>query len=487
MTDLSGTPPTRFFTTWGTVLHVDNPSGELRHGRIEGSPANAVFTPVGASAAGARRGWLAHDRGDGRDPIICFPERSLAVSGSAGTDKGVTPTLLELVPLERGLIALRAGSLFLCAEPDGRITLSRSMCSLWECFLASEDWCSDPAITGEPQTSNGLATAIDWKNIAQYSIDPSLRVQANTASRLTKVLFYGYTRRSHGRLYYDLCKRLVKRRYISDILDWQIDHCGDIIKRIPYYDLFITSLDGVHTLADSYKIPFEKIAALAHSEADLQTFIDQQGLAPFARFGAYAVVSYSLLFSSLTLGITRIPTVVPVGIDFATFYSQLPERLSTVGYASTISVISKYGVELKREELARECADEAGLGYQRSASPQSYLRFLDMPEFYRNVDAVLIPSLQEGAGLPAMEAAAAGRLVISTPVGHFPLKAYQGGGLIAPLDHEQFREFAVENLRYYKNNPALFVDKCRKIQEAAKQFDWEYAIDDWIGLIETAK
>ena len=99
-----------------------------------------------------------------------------------------------------------------------------------------------------------------------------------------------------------------------------------------------------------------------------------------------------------------------------------------------------------------------------------------MPDFYRTVDAVLISSISEGAGLPVMEAAAAGRLVIGTPVGHFPLKAYQGGGIIAPIEAEKFKEFAVATLRYYKENPAAYVEKCRSIQEAARKFDWEYSI-----------
>ena len=89
--------------------------------------------------------------------------------------------------------------------------------------------------------------------------------------------------------------------------------------------------------------------------------------------------------------------------------------------------------------------------------------------------------------MPVMEAAAAGRLVIGTPVGHFPLKAYQGGGIIAPVEAEKFKSFTAATLRYYKDNPAAYVDKCRSIQEAARKFDWQYSIGEWIELIETAR
>jgi hypothetical protein len=89
--------------------------------------------------------------------------------------------------------------------------------------------------------------------------------------------------------------------------------------------------------------------------------------------------------------------------------------------------------------------------------------------------------------LPVMEAAAAGRLVIGTPVGHFPRKAYEGAGIIAPIEPEKFRAFTVATLRHYKENPAAYFDKCRAIQEAARIFDWQYSIAEWIEFIEAAR
>jgi hypothetical protein len=42
-------------------------------------------------------------------------------------------------------------------------------------------------------------------------------------------------------------------------------------------------------------------------------------------------------------------------------------------------------------------------------------------------------------------------------------------------------------LRYYKDNPAAYVEKCREIQAAARKLDWQYAISDWIALLESAQ
>jgi hypothetical protein len=54
------------------------------------------------------------------------------------------------------------------------------------------------------------------------------------------------------------------------------------------------------------------------------------------------------------------------------------------------------------------------------------------------------------------------------------------------LEAEKFKAFTVETLRYYKDNPAAYRDKCHAIQEAARRFDWKYTIDEWVELIEAA-
>jgi predicted O-methyltransferase YrrM len=149
--------------------------------------------------------------------------------------------------------------------------------------------------------------------------------------------------------------------------------------------------------------------------------------------------------------------------------------------------VETFGVEWKRGELAEAAAREAGLTFKVAGSTGNQIPFHDMPEFYRTVDAVLTSSISEAAQLPVMEAAAAGRLVIGTPVGHFPRKAYQGGGILAPIEADKFKVFAAETLRYYKEHPSAYVDKCHVIQDAARAFDWQHSIGEWVELIETAR
>jgi glycosyltransferase involved in cell wall biosynthesis len=271
-----------------------------------------------------------------------------------------------------------------------------------------------------------------------------------------------------------------------DILDWQVGHLNHIREIIQYYDLFITALDGVRTLADNYGVPYNRIIAVSHHEYDIRMLVEQKGVEVFDKFANYGVVSEFLYSASLMRGVPRAPMVAPLGINYSEFYSDIPESLATVGYASSMSV-KTYGVEWKRGEVAEAAAREAGLPFKVAGSTGNQVSFHDMPDFYRTVDAVLVSSISEAAQLPVMEAAAAGRLVIGTPVGHFPRKAYEGAGILAPIEAEKFKAFAADTLRYYKDNPTVFQDKCRSMQEAARLFDWKNAIGGWIDLIEAER
>ena len=482
MSCLPAVRPARLFTTFGTVLYVDSVSGELRHGAIESSPANAVLAPHAPPVLLRPSGYLMYEWEGLRKPIAMSAGSFCVFKSVEGNDSSNVAAELEIIPLERGLMGLKFEGLFLTAQPDGRIDGSRPWCSTWESFLASEDWCAANSANADER----VESAIDKKRIARFIVDPRLRAKVNAKSSATKVLIYGYPQWSHGRVYYDLCKQLQRKGYIVDLLNWRISHTDYINELAAFYDFFMTSPDGVRILVDVYRVPYEKIIAISHHEMDIRMLIEQNGVDAFDKFAGYGVVSTSVYCASMMLGVRRPPMVTSLGVNFAEFYSDPSERLQTVGYASSMSVTT-YGVEWKRGYLAEVATREAGLAFQVAGSTANQTSFHDMPDFYRTVDAVLSTSVSEGAGLQVIEAAAAGRLVIGTPVGHFPLKAYQGGGIIAPIEATKFITFGAATLRYYKENPAEYVAKCRSIQEAARQFDWKYSIREWIELIEGAR
>jgi len=482
MTSPIVSPPTRIFTTWGTVLYVDPASGELRHGPIDGSPENAFFLPDPRPEGSRPRGCLALGFGDTAQLIACRAERSRTLGESDEKDQAAAATRLTVVELERGLVGLQANGAFLSAEPDGRITLSKSWCSLWEFFLLSED----PTDAAGAKDHVYAGFEINKKWLQSYIVDPRLRVRVKKNSKAKKLLIYGYPRWSHGRVYYDLCRHLWDRGYVIDILNWQVSHGDYFGEFASFYDLFITALDGVSGLINNYGVAYERIIGLSHHEFDIRMLMEQRGLEAFDKLANYGVVSEFVYSRSLMLGVPRIPKVASLGVNYAEFHMEIPSRLETVGYASSMST-KTYGIEWKRGELAEVAAREAGLAFQVAGSTASQRSFHDMPDFYRTVDAVVTSSISEANALPVMEAAAAGRLVIGTPVGNFPRAAYEGTGIIAPIEADKFKEFTTATLRYYKDNPAEFVRKCQDIQRAAIKLDWQYVIDDWVELIERSR
>lgn len=107
MIDLSSAPRTRVFTTWETALYVDVASGQLRHGPIGESPANAYFIMDPDSSGTLPRGWLVQEAEGSLRPIVCKADRCDAVSDAA-LDFPPSPTvMLQLIKLERGLVSFR--------------------------------------------------------------------------------------------------------------------------------------------------------------------------------------------------------------------------------------------------------------------------------------------------------------------------------------------------------------------------------------------
>ena len=476
MTNGSASSAARLFTAFGTVVYADS-SGVLRHGPVATSPANTILTVAPTEAENSYHCRLICEEHGGQNPIVC-------ASDHCRSDRSKdTATPFELVSLERGLIALKSGDRFLSATPEGSVGITADICSTWELFLVSEDW---RPILVDWTEADRMSAQIDAVRIQNHVVHPAIRARAGTIPKKSKVLVFGYPSWSHGRVYYDLSRHLHARGYVVDILNWQHNHAEYFDDLRSYYDVFMTALDGVSVLVDVYNVPYEQIIAVSHHEFDIRMLMEKKGADVFDRFASYAVVSEFLYCASLMKGVPRAPMIAPLGIDYERFHSPIAPSLRVVGYASSMST-KTYGVEWKRGALAEAAATTAGLPFKVAGSTGKQISFHDMPEFYRSVDAVVTSSISEAAQLPVMEAAAAGRLVIGTPVGHFPQKAYRGGGILAPVEESKFVSFTAETLKYYAANASAYVDKCHSIQEAATRFDWKYAIDDWLDVLEFRK
>jgi hypothetical protein len=132
--------PARLYTTHGTVLYVDEASGELRHGPLSHSPENVYFT------GDTTHGRIVHRAGDETYAIACGAESCTSLGVRADWDgRSRRLAIFDRVPVARGfaldetlmtnnLVGLNAGDHYLTAELDGRIVLNRRKCFMWEHF-----------------------------------------------------------------------------------------------------------------------------------------------------------------------------------------------------------------------------------------------------------------------------------------------------------------------------------------------------------------
>jgi hypothetical protein len=126
------TAPVRIFTIHGTVLYVESTNGELRHGPPATSPRNAGIISDGSS------GQIMYMADGALQPIACLTHSSQSISALEKAAVSAIPTRLDIVQLDGGWIALKAQNQYLCAEADGRITLSRKEHQAWEHFVIPE-------------------------------------------------------------------------------------------------------------------------------------------------------------------------------------------------------------------------------------------------------------------------------------------------------------------------------------------------------------
>jgi hypothetical protein len=137
--DLRRLPRARLYTTFGTAIYVDPDSSELRHGPAGSSLANALYACPGGLFNGSGPGWILHQAAGSLEPVVGGHERCHASAVGVATE-------FEGVAVDRCLLGLRANGRYLCAEPDGRVTLSRAGRGPWETFLALEEelTCANP-------------------------------------------------------------------------------------------------------------------------------------------------------------------------------------------------------------------------------------------------------------------------------------------------------------------------------------------------------
>lgn len=310
---------------------------------------------------------------------------------------------------------------------------------------------------------------------------------------MKKIVFFVDYEWALGSIHYELCKRLWSYGMDCQVLPWhRVYNPLEIQELDRTTDIWVTLPQGWDALKSYGLNSPEKVVLVSHAVVDLHKIKDKIPNDEFSRFRKVCAVSRFLQEKAIDVGINRYLHVTPIGINAQRFKADPSLLLKTVGYGGVFisrkdSKIPPKGEELeprfkKRSYLAEEAALEAGLKFIAASS--YHTTHIAMPSYYRTVDCVIIPSMEEGAGLPALEAGASGRLVIGTSVGHWSDRVCHDGGISAPMDEDAFFAFTVNILKFYKENPVEYQKRCWDILHHSHKYDWNNCINDWVAVLE---
>jgi glycosyltransferase involved in cell wall biosynthesis len=298
---------------------------------------------------------------------------------------------------------------------------------------------------------------------------------------IKNILFFIEDNWAFGTIHRALCKVLYKYDIYANILDWTKQYTLEEIELLKdKYDFFVTIPDAAYYLIENYKIEPEKIIIIAHEQTDILKTIQSYGLEYFNKFAKYGVISEILKVKSQEFGIDIVPHILRTGVHFECFYSKPNQNLKIIGYGGAKNAHNFFGIDRKRGHLVSQCVEQIeGL----TLHEHKFYNHMCMPSYYKKIDALVVSSLEDAGGLPSMEAACAGRLVISTPVGYFEKCGPEGGGILVPIDEEGFLRETKRHLEFYKDNSKEYYEKCLQIQQYARDnYDWENRIKDWIDF-----
>jgi glycosyltransferase involved in cell wall biosynthesis len=301
-------------------------------------------------------------------------------------------------------------------------------------------------------------------------------------SKYPRIAFFIESQWAFGSIHTYLIKELYKKDIDADLIDWNSTYSQEDWKSFnQIYDTFVTVTCSSISVLLNFGIPYEKIIAISHGYYDI-FFLEKKHLDNLHKMKKIGAINKNLKPYIEEMNTNVNVTVLQNGINFDRFYNNIPNNLSSIGYAGTFNSTEKdhYIENWKRGYLAERLCNDTDIKFVRNSS----LHYLAMPNFYSQVDSIIVSSTEiEACGLPLMECAAAGRLPISANVGITTNFNYPPG-IILPIEEENFIKNGIDIISDLKSNPQKFKQKCKEAQEFAyTYYDWSYVIDDWIKFL----
>jgi hypothetical protein len=121
-------------THHGTVVYLDIDSGELRHGEVASNRPNVFLL----AQTGTETAYLVHLLADGELSNISVEVCSTPTPVQLHALSSELPQTWSLMGAEANAIGLFSNDHYLCASPDGTVTLSRQRRGPWELFFPTE-------------------------------------------------------------------------------------------------------------------------------------------------------------------------------------------------------------------------------------------------------------------------------------------------------------------------------------------------------------
>jgi glycosyltransferase involved in cell wall biosynthesis len=160
-------------------------------------------------------------------------------------------------------------------------------------------------------------------------------------------------------------------------------------------------------------------------------------------------------------------------------------RLVTAFDALAAAPSFRHGLVIVGGKGWKDRAIRAALGESRAVSRivlTGHVPGADLPVLYSLADALVIPSLYEGFGLPVLEAMACGTAVVTSNVSSLPEVAGGAAVLVDPTSAEDI----ARGMRSAIEDDSLREDLRRRGLARAKEFTWERAarrcLDIFAGL-----
>jgi glycosyltransferase involved in cell wall biosynthesis len=224
---------------------------------------------------------------------------------------------------------------------------------------------------------------------------------------------------------------------------------ADLIHAVPDHAIFFKrpSVPMVITfhnyVLDPWMKRYSTLLQLIHYRTDLKLFIK---IAVSMQHTITAVSRYTAEIAKKNLGLNKDIKIIYNGIDSDFFHPNSAHRSKkniNVFFAGNISKrkgaqwLSGIAEKLDRDIIIHYTSGLRGNGMikpRNNLIPKGSIRYFDMPNYYRQMDIVLLPTVREGLSLVVLEAMACGIPVVASDCSSLSEQIKNGkGGFLCPV------------------------------------------------------